>query len=257
MNWFTTKDLLKREGPFTMAPDYIVLYLVAVVLLVVGLYFLIKHKSEKTTKIVLIVLWAIAVALDAMKLIKNIATDFNIRADLPFYVCSIFMYVMPVAIWGKGIFRKIACALVCSISLFGVIGNYVVPTVVVNYSLFSFSGFHTTLYHLMLLAAPLVILCTGYYKFSFKDIGWTFLGFVVITLPVMIFDWIAKVDYMYFLKGSWLPLVGDLPTKMGFGWVFLLYFGYAVMIMLMQLIVMGITKLVEVIRSKSGNKHTA
>ena len=248
-NWFETHDLLNREGPFTFSVDYIVWYIVALLIIGLGIFFLNKYKTEKRINIVLIVLWAVALALDLAKLIKNIYYGFSISGDIPFYICSLYLYLMPVAIWGKGIWKRMACTFICTLGLFGAIMNYVIPSVVVNNSLFSFSGFHTTLYHTILWTTPLVMLCTGYFKLRFKDFGWSFLAFVVITLPVVIFNYIAETDYMYFREGG-IDLVKNLATTMSYAFPLLMYAAYAVAMILMQLIIMGITKLVEIIKLK-------
>ena len=248
-NWFETHDLLNREGPFTYSVDYIVWYIVALLIIGLGIFFLNKYKTEKRINIVLIVLWAVALALDLAKLIKNIYYGFSISGDIPFYICSLYLYLMPVAIWGKGIWKRMACTFICTLGLFGAIMNYVIPSVVVNNSLFSFSGFHTTLYHTILWTTPLVMLCTGYFKLRFKDFGWSFLAFVVITLPVVIFNYIAETDYMYFREGG-IDLVKNLATTMSYAFPLLMYAAYAVAMILMQLIIMGITKLVEIIKLK-------
>ncbi len=223
MNWFTTEDLFQRSGSFVFSVDYILWYILAFTALGVGIYYLVKRKSEKATKIVLIVLWAIAVSLDVVKLIVNICTGFSIRTAIPFYICSIFMYVMPFAIWGKGLLKRIACGIVCSIGLFGAIGNYVVPTVTVDYSFFSFLGFHTTLFHTILISVPLIMLCTGYYKFQFKDYGWIYLGFFVLTIPALILNFIAKTDYMYLYEGNYLPLLDGVAEIVGYAWPIIMY----------------------------------
>ena len=247
MNWFTTDDLLKRDGPFTFAADYIVWYVVVAILVCVGIYFLNKYKTEKRIKAVLIVLWAINVALDIVKMIVNIYRGFSIGGHLPLYICSLFMYIMPVAIWGKGIYKNIAAAYICTIGLFGAIGNYVVPSVIEDYSLFSFFGFHTTLYHTILWTAPLVMLCTGYFRFNLKEFGWQILGFVIVTFPVIIFDYITDTNYMYFNTGIFIE---DFAAKVSYAWPLFAYAGYAAIMLAMQLIIMGITKLVELIALK-------
>ncbi|MDE7439876.1 MAG: YwaF family protein [Clostridia bacterium] len=257
MNWFTTEDLFKRSGPFTFCIDYIVWYALFAIALCVGIYFLRKRKSDEATKIVLMVLWTVTVALDVMKLTVNICIGFNIRNAIPLYICSLFMYIMPLAIWGKGVFKRIGCAIVCSIGLFGAIGNYVVPSIVVNHSLFSFFGFHTTLYHSILLAAPLIILCTGYYKFKFKDYGFTYLGFFISTIPALIFNFIAKTDYMYLLEGNYLPLLDGVAEIVGYAWPVIMYLIYALIIILMQLIIMGVTKIIELTATKINSKRVA
>ena len=262
MNWFTTNDLLKRDGPFTLAADYIVWYVVVAILVCVGIYFLNKYKTEKRIKIVLIVLWAITVVADFVKLIVNIYDGgFNIHSDLPLYICSLFMYIMPVAIWGKGIFKTIGMTYICTLGLFGAIANYAVPSVTESYSIFSFYGFHTTLFHTVLFVTPLVILCTGYFKFAlnFKEFGWQILSFIVVTVPVIIFNYITDSNYMYFNDGLFIE---DFAAKVSYAWPLFLYIIYAAIIMLMQIIIMGITKLVEIIGPKiktgfSKSKQTA
>ena len=247
MNWFTTNDLFQRDGPFTFSIDYIIWYVAAVLFVCAGIYFLCKHKSEKRIKVVMIVLWAINVTLDAVKLIVNIRRGFSIGGGLPLYVCSLFLYVMPVAIWGKGIFRNIASAYICTIGLFGAIANYAVPSVIESYSLFSFFGFHTTLFHTILWITPLVMLCTGYFRFQWKEFGWQILSFVIITFPVVIFNYIADTNYMYFNTGIFIE---DFAAKVSYAWPLFAYASYAVIMMTMQLIIMGVTRLVKMVASK-------
>lgn len=257
MNWFTTNDLLKREGPYTYSADYIVWYVVVAIAVCAGLYFLNRYKTEKRVKTVFIVLWAMAVTLDAVKQVVNIYDGFSIGGDLPLYVCSLFLYIMPVAIWGKGIFKDLACAYICTINIFGAIGNYVVPSIVTRYSIFSFYGFHTTLYHTILWTTTLVMLCTGYYKVQFKKFGWQMLGFVIVTFPVIIFNYIADTNYMYFNTGIFIE---DFAAKVGYAWPLFMYAGYAAIMIVMELLIVGVTKLVEIIApaiKKGFNKSQA
>lgn len=246
-NWFLTHDLRNREGPFTFAPDYIVWYILVGLIAVAGIYLLNRYKSKKGIQITLIVLWAISVALDLAKLILNICTGFSVGGDMPLYVCSLFMYIMPVAIWGKGKFKSIAAAYVCTIGLFGAIGNYVVPSVIEDYSLFSFRGFHTTLFHTVLMITPFVMLCTGAYRLKFKEFGWQMLGFVVVTLPVIPFNYLTDSNYMYFNDGIFIE---SFAEKVSYAWPLFLYFFYAVIMLVMQALIFGITKLVELILKK-------
>lgn len=263
MNWFTTHDLLKRNGPFAsipfiMAPEYLVWCIMALIATGVGIYFLIKYQTAKRVKIVLITLWAILVGIEIVKVIVNISGgDFSLAWDLPLYICSIPLYIMPVAIWGKGIYQQIACAYICTIGLFGTIMNYVVPTVTVNYSLFSFYGFHTSLFHTILWVIPLVMLCTGYCKFNLKEFGWQFLGFVVITLPVLIFDHITTTNYMYFREGvNGVSIFEDLAATVGYvAWPFILYAGFALIMILMELAAIGISKLVTLTKTNAKTKQ--
>ena len=252
MNFFETADILGRSGPFNKAIDYTIWYLVFAVLTIAVIWLLRKKNSPKAVKISLIVFWAIAVVADIIKIIVSVAAGgFGWGGSLPLYICSIFMYAMPFAIWGKGKIKDMASTFVCTIGLFGVFMNYVIPSVTINHSLFSFWGLHTTIYHSMLIIAPLVMLFTGYHKIKFKDLGWAFLGFVVLTIAVVFVNHIVDGDYMYFrnASGTSLGIVMNIASATGyFLWPILMYFGYAVVQLVMTGIIIGITALVNIIK---------
>jgi len=257
MNFFTTSDMLGRSGPFNKCIDYIIWYIAFAILTVAMIVLLRKKNSPKAIKISLIVFWAIAVVADIIKIIVSVTTGgFVITGSLPLYICSIFMYAMPFAIWGKGKVKDAACTFVCTIGLFGVFMNYIIPSVTVNHSLMSFWGLHTTIYHSMLIIAPLVMLCTGYHKIKIKDFGWAFLGFVALTIAVVILDFIIKADYMYFRtgEGTSLGIVMNIASATGYFWPVLMYVGYAIVQIVMTGVIIGITAIVEAIK-KASNKR--
>ena len=231
MGFFTTNDLLGRVGPFNKVVDYTIWYIALAVLTVALIWYLNKKENSKLVKYCLIACWGIAVGVDIAKIIVSVSTGgFVITGSLPLYICSIFMYAMPFAIWGKGRIKDIGCTYVCTIGLFGAIMNYVIPSVTYDYSLLSFWGAHTTIYHSMLLVAPFVMLCTGYTKLSFKNLGWTFLGFVCLTIGVVVIDYIIEADYMYFrtAETTSVGIVMNIASATGYFWPVLMYVGYAI-----------------------------
>lgn len=249
MNFFTTTDLLGRSGPFSSSIDYIVWYAVFVLATIGLVWFLAKKKSMRATKITLIVCYAIAVAFDIGKYIITLSNGFDIGGDLPFYICSLFLFITPVAIWGKGKFKSMACTYTCTVGFFGAIMNYIIPSTTVTHSLFSYLGLHTTIYHSILMLVPMIMLCTGYHKIQFKKFGWDFLGFVVITFPIIIFNWIAKTDYMYFntAEMTQLGFIMNIASATSYAWPLLMYVAYAAVYAVMGGIIVGITALVNVI----------
>ena len=256
MNFFETKDLLGRSGPFNNVIDYTIWYLLLAVTTIGFIWFLRKKNSEKIVKISLIVIWAIAVLADVIKISVSVATgEFVWSGSLPLYVCSIFMYAMPFVIWGKGKIRNIASTYVCTIGLFGAFMNYVIPSLTVDYSLFSFYGLHTTIFHSMLLVGAFVILFTGYQEIRFRDFGWTFLGFVVLTFGVVIINYIIPADYMYFRtgEGTSLGIVMDIASATKFFWPVLMYLGYAIVQIVMTSVIIGITAVIK-LANKSMRK---
>ncbi|MBR4418724.1 MAG: YwaF family protein [Clostridia bacterium] len=251
MNFFKTSDLLGRSGPFNNCVDYLVWYLVLSAF-TVGLVWLLRwKKNPKLTKIALIVICGIAVFADVVKINVSVSTgEFVWSGSLPLYICSIFMYAMPFAIWGKGKIREMACTFVCTIGLFGAFMNYIIPSVTINHSLFSFWGLHTTIYHSMLLLGAVVILMTGYHKVRFRDYGWAFLGFVVLTFGVVIIDFIIPADYMYFRtgEGTSLGIVMSIASATKLFWPVLMYLGYAITQIVMTALIVGVDALVGLIR---------
>ena len=257
MKFFTISDMLGRSGPFNNCIDYIIWYIALAFLTIGAIFILRKKNSPKAIKLSLIIFWVIAVVADIIKIIVSITTDsFVLTGSLPLYICSIFMYAMPFAIWGKGKIKDIACTYVCTIGLFGAIMNYIVPSVTLNYSLFSFWGLHTTIYHSMLLIVPFVMLCTGYHKIKIKDFGWAFLGFVILTISVVAIDYIIKADYMYFRteEGTSLGIVMNIASATGIFWPILMYLGYAIVQIVMTGVIIGITALTNLI-TKSLKKN--
>ena len=260
MNFFTTNDLLGRVGPFNKCIDYTIWYILLAVLTAAFIWFLNKNKRKHVNlvKYSLISTWAIAVIIDIVKIIVSVSTkSFVWSGSLPLYICSIFMYAMPFAIWGKSKFKDIGCTYVCTIGLFGAIMNYIIPSVTYNYSLLSFWGLHTTIYHSMLLVAPFIMLCTGYTKLSFRNIGWTFLGFVCLTLPVVAIDYIIPADYMYFrtAETTSVGIVMNIASATGYFWPVLMYLGYAIVQVVMTGLIVGVNEVCVSINKAINNSN--
>lgn len=256
-DFLTSHDWLGRSGPFNASIEYII-YILLFVLLGVGLIVFLKWKnSPKAVKITLIVLWAINLGLDMLKLVAlRLRGPFNIGSDMLLYICSLFLYAMPFAIWGKGKLKDIGCTFVCTIGFFGAIMNFVVPSTVIDHSLFSYLGFHTVTYHLNLLLVPFIMLITGYYKVVWKDFGWAFLGFVVLTIPALFFNFMAGTDWMYLGYGADLPFpfIPALVDAIGSWWTLIAYAGYAAIQALFMLLIWAIDKLVRCV-GKFINKN--
>lgn len=209
MNFFTNPDWFNRPGPFAYNTEYIIFIALAIIFAFVC-PILLRKKEQKSVKTILIVLWGVAVALDVLKYgyglisnLKNGVTGLG-NYDIPLWTCSMFLYLMPIVLFGKNEKITRACAaFICTISLFAGLVNFAVPC---DDSLFSFYGMHKTVYHYILMLTPAIMLGTGYIKLNVKDIFGIMAVLVIFGIPVYIFNAIFKQDYMFTYDGSWLPI---------------------------------------------------
>lgn len=253
-------DWLGRPGPFLNNLEYLLFYLAFAIFSVVLIVILKRKNNPKLTRIVLMVIYFVSVTIDMIKLYAlSLDGEFNVGGDMLLYICSLFLYTMPFALFAKGKLKDAACTYVCTISVFGAIMNFVVPGVVDRNSLFSFWGLHTTIYHLNLLLVPAIMLITRYHTLKWKDFGWAFLMFFVVTIPALFFNFMAKTDWMYLRVGSGLPLpfVEPLVEKIGGLWTIVAYAGYALIEAIMLSIFWGLDKLIVLIKTKIDQRKAS
>jgi hypothetical protein len=220
-NFFTHKDKLApaSELPGTMfTPLH---FIVAGILLALVIIFaLTVYKKEKFIKPLFIVLWAVVTVLEVVKITWESTTGNVVKLEvtgiLPLYPCSIFMYAMPFAIWGKGKVKQAACGYVCTLGLLGGAVNFFYPmTVLYRYSIISFSAMHSMIYHAIMLFTCLTMLLSKYHRYTgVKNILDLFLPCIptlIMSIPANIVNYTYGADYMFFRGTSaFLPAIfGD------------------------------------------------
>jgi hypothetical protein len=236
-NFFTHKDYLPSADkiPGTLfTPLHLVFAAVCLAAVIFFAVFVAK-KSEKTMRTVFAVLWGCAVVLEAVKILWETYTGKTVQLELsgvlPLYPCSIFMYAMPFAIWGRGKVRYAACGYVCTLGLLGASINFIYPAnILQNYSCISFAGFHTFFFHGTMLFSMLVMLFSGYHRYNGVEKPWEF---ILPAMPMLIMSIPANIinfspigsDYMFFKCNSFfLPaLFGSLPDGVTTVLAYLLY----------------------------------
>ena len=221
-NFFTHKDKLAPadELPGTMFTS--LHFIVAgIFLAMVILCAVLVHKREKLIKPVFITLWAVVSVLEIVKIVWESTTGNTVRLEiggiLPLYPCSIFMYAMPFAIWGKGRVRQAACGYVCTLGLLGGSVNFFYPmTVLYRYSIISFSAMHSMLYHAIMLFTCLTMLLSKYHSYtrvrSAIDLLLPCVPTLILSIPANIVNYTFNTDYMFFRGTSaFLPAIfGEL-----------------------------------------------
>lgn len=236
-NFFTHKDFLPSADkiPGTMFTPLHFVFAAIVLAAIIVLGLLVAKKSEKTIRVTFGVIWAIIAILEIVKILWETFSGAEINLELggilPLYPCSIFMYAMPFAIFGRGKVRYMGCGYVCSLGLLGGSINFIYPaTILGNYSCISFAGFHTFLYHGAMVFCALVMLRSGYhsYKWAKKPID-----LLLPAIPALCVSVVANLvnfsaigsDYMFFKLNSFFfaPIGAALPTALCVVIVYFLY----------------------------------
>lgn len=215
-NFFTHKDFLPPadEIPGTLFTPLHFVFSAFCVAAVIFFAIKLSKKSEATIRLVFTILWVSLVILETTKIIwetySGTTVNFEWGGMMPLYPCSIFMYAMPFAIWGKKWVRDAACGYVCSLGFLGGAINFVYPAnILSNYSCISFAGFHTFFYHGSLVFCTLVMIMSGYH--SYKNVTHNAqlllpaLPFLAVSIVANIVNY-SKIDsdYMFFKLESFI-----------------------------------------------------
>ena len=202
--FFTNKAYLPADLPGRLFSPLHIAVMIILTVAVPLVAFLLRKMDKKKMKILFIVLWTVMVVAEGAKITWESLTNpngFEVTGILPLYICSIFMYVMPFAIWGreKSISRRTACAFLCTLNLIGGFINFIYPSnVLSSYSVISFAGLHTLFYHATM---------------------------VFVALLMNVINFVYNCSYMFFRGGFPFSLISDhLPEWL---WIIILYLAYA------------------------------
>ncbi len=255
-NFFTHKDYLApaNEIPGTMfTPLHFIFASVLLSLVILACVYFTKRKH--LLKKTYIILWATMSIVEVIKITYESTTGKTLGVDLqwilPLYPCSLYMYAMPFAIWGKGNVKYSACGFVCTVALMGGAINFVYPmTVLPYYSCISFIGMHTFIYHGILFFTAVTMLSTGYHSFKGVTKWWqpvlASIPALILSIPANIVNYTVDADYMFFRGNSaFLPaILGGVPD----GWT-------TVIIYALYIIVPALFYLPSFIANKSKDKR--
>ena len=208
-HFFTHKDFLPDPSmvPGTIyTPLQLFVELLFLAIILGGAFWAARHPEwiRPIFKRLLIMLVLLEVSIDLWDSFAGANRGINPGTVLPLYPCSIFMFVLPLVIWGRGLWKQIACGYICTLGLTGALINFIYPIArLADYSCISFPAFHTFFYHGSMLFTALVLMLSGEHRLTQMTSWWTpFLA----SVPGLLFSIPANfvnfsrihADYMYF-----------------------------------------------------------
>ena len=236
-NFFTHKDFLPPANELlgTLFTPLHITFAIILALAIIVLAVILSKRSKKTIRTVFASIWALTLIFEVVKIVWETVSGASINFEwggvLPLYPCSIFMYAIPFAVFGKGWVRYMGCGYVCSLGFLGGAINFIYPANILgNYSCISFAGFHTFFYHGAIVFCALVMLMSGYH--SYKKAS-KFLHLLAPAVPALTVSVIANAvnfskigsDYMFFKLNSFFfaPIGAATPDWFSVILVYLIY----------------------------------
>jgi len=254
--FFDYKYNIPNFGSDLFSTAHIVFIILAYVFTVVfGVAFrATKHRSvDIFLKVLSIVMPVLEITKISWESYYDMTTGsgFNFGGLLPLYTCSLFIYTLLFAAWGRGRAKEYSLSFISTISMVsGAIG--VVYCNGLNfYPFWTFGAFYSMLFHSTMMFTGFFVLATGYKKLDVSDIwkGWIPMLFLsVVAIPV---NYILHVDYMQVYEGSGVPLYSDLAKVMaGVGLRPLFTAFMLASYMILSGLIVGISKLIEYVSRK-------
>ena len=210
LDFLLSNDWLNRGYPsYAFKIDHLLFILIALTIGIV-LAFLLRKRSKKTIKIVLITLWAMVVIIEIVYYamlytlaVKDPANHpFNIEYMLPLHSCLMIVYVFPIAMFVKNKVIKTAA------NNFLVVVNMIMGFITLfvgcppkGTSALSFGGFQSLFYHAVIVINPIIMLVTNYYDIKKEDIKYGLALFGILSMIIFTFDVSTGCDYFYFFDG--------------------------------------------------------
>lgn len=208
--------------------QHIVFILLAYILTFLVSYLFRKARHERIS-LGLRILSVTMVLLEATKISWETYYDvttgrgFNSFGLLPVYTCSLFIYTLLCAAWGRGKVREYSLSFISTVSLlYGAVG--VIYCNGLNwYPFWTFGAFYSLFFHTTMFATGVFLLMTGYVKPTWTDSFKAFVPILLLSLVAIPINHRLHSDYMLIYSGGGVPLYEDLAAALaekGMRWVY-------------------------------------
>lgn len=207
-NFFTHKDFLAPASqiPGTLFTPLHLVFAAIVLTIVIGSAVYVSRRPKlirPVFTVLLFLLVGLEVIITTWDALSRKDVGFDWQNSLSLYPCSIFMYTLPFVIWGKGIWKQMACGSICTLGLLGASVNFFYPGIqLASYSCISFPGFHTFFYHGSMLFTCLVMLLSGLHSYrgitKWQELFYPCIPSLIMSIPANLINYLVDADYMFF-----------------------------------------------------------
>lgn len=149
---------------------YHILFILVGAAAVALLCYRFRRCRRETIRRYLGVLFVVLFLLEIVKILWEAHWDlstggsFNWTGTLPLYTCTLLVYTLPFAVWGKGKARDCALCFLTTLGIFSGATNFFVPPVLNLYPFFTFGTFLSLNYHFLMVFTGVLLLVTGYFR---------------------------------------------------------------------------------------------
>ena len=177
-HFFTHKDFLPPADqlPGTLfTPMSFLFEAIVLIIILAGAKYLASHKNKirPVLTVLLGILLVLEVSIISWDSLAGATKGLDLAVNLSLYPCSIFLYALPLYLWGKGVWKRMGCGYICTLGLLGALINFLYPIArLANYSCISFPAFHTFFFHGSMLFTCLVLLLSGEHSYTQVDAWW-------------------------------------------------------------------------------------
>ncbi len=209
LNFFTHKDFLvdAKYIPGTLGtPLHKAAVVVYTIIIIWSAVYVSKHKEKIIPSFKW--MWIILVVWEVLRFYYDCCAGeydhWALRDGLPLYPCSLYLYVMPFVIWGNEFWKKVAYGYLLTLGMLGAVTNFYFTSIVLKYySVISFVGLHTYVFHGALMYTFLVLLMSGMANYrNVKHVYELFIPSIaslLLSIPANLVNY-SKIDadYMFF-----------------------------------------------------------
>ena len=128
--------------------------------------------------------------------------NFDIGQDLPLWLSSMFVYLLPFVGFAKGRLRQHAINSIVSIYFVGGVLTMIMPLILYYYPLLNFFSFHSLIYHWLMIFIALLLLIRGHVNINLKQFHFIIVPFLIMAVIALPVNAIFDGDYMFLTNGN-------------------------------------------------------